>query len=65
MAAYSIFLSYLRRFSDVTDVEFNDYFRPVLIERKFEKKQLLNGVNRMLICAASDNKGFSPMFYLL
>lgn len=47
MATYSIFLSYLRRFSAVTDDEFNDYFRPVLMERKFEKKQLLNGAGQV------------------
>lgn len=35
------FLSYLRKFIDITDDEFNEYLRPVIQERKFDKKQLL------------------------
>ncbi|MEQ1676743.1 MAG: Crp/Fnr family transcriptional regulator [Chitinophagaceae bacterium] len=35
------FLSYLRKFIDITDDEFNEYLRPVILERKFDKKQLL------------------------
>lgn len=64
MYTVSTFMTYLQKFIDLTEGEFNQYLIPVIQERRFEKKQLLTRAGEVENYFNFILKGLARKYYL-
>jgi CRP-like cAMP-binding protein len=64
MYTLNTFYNYLKKFSNLTENNFNQYLKPVIIERKFEKKQLISSAGEIENYFNFILKGLARKYYL-